>query len=123
MGFALTSTTLEQRIKGTQLLSNVLQQLPKDHLNSKQIEFLTAFYTDRLKDHHSVLPAVIEGIHALLEMTELAAESVPKIFNTFFKHSSCQSHQRGERGKWFKILQLASQRYDKGSYFNINSIT
>ncbi|XP_014088855.2 MMS19 nucleotide excision repair protein [Bactrocera oleae] len=113
MGFALTSTTLEQRIKGTQLLSNVLQQLPKDHLNSKQIEFLTAFYTDRLKDHHSVLPAVIEGIHALLEMTELAAESVPKIFNTFFKHSSCQSHQRGERGKWFKILQLASQRYDK----------
>ncbi|XP_050318222.1 MMS19 nucleotide excision repair protein [Bactrocera neohumeralis] len=113
MGFALTSTTLEQRIKGTQLLSSMLQQLPKDYLNSKQLEFLTAFYTDRLKDHHSVLPAVIEGIHALLEMTELPAESVPKFLNTFFKHSSCQSHQRGERGKWFKILQLASQRYDK----------
>uniref|UniRef100_A0A0A1WYE0 MMS19 nucleotide excision repair protein n=1 Tax=Zeugodacus cucurbitae TaxID=28588 RepID=A0A0A1WYE0_ZEUCU len=113
MGFALTSTTLEERIKGTQLLSSVLQQLPKDYLNSKQMDFLTAFYTDRLKDHHSVLPAVIDGIHAILEMKELPAENVPKILNTFFKHTSCQSHQRGERGKWFKILQLASKRFEK----------
>lgn len=113
MGFALTSTTVEQRIKGTQLLSLVLEQLPKDYLNSKQMELLTTFYTDRLKDHHSVLPAVIDGIRALLEMKELPPESVPKILNTFFKHSSCQSHQRGEREKWFNILQLASQRYEK----------
>ncbi|XP_017492934.1 PREDICTED: MMS19 nucleotide excision repair protein homolog isoform X2 [Rhagoletis zephyria] len=113
MGFALTSPTLEQRVNGTKLLSFVLQGLPKDYLDRKQLEFVADFYTDRLKDQHSVLPAVIDGIHALVEMKELPAECVPKILNTFFKHTSCQSHQRAERGKWFKILKFLAEQYEK----------
>ncbi|XP_054725746.1 MMS19 nucleotide excision repair protein [Anastrepha obliqua] len=113
MGFALTSPTIEQRVNGIKLLSFVLRQLPKDHLNRKQLEFIADFYADRLKDQHSVLPAVIDGIHALVEMKDLPAESVPKILDSFFKHTSCQSHQRGERGKWFKILKLVGEQYEK----------
>uniref|UniRef100_W8BDA6 MMS19 nucleotide excision repair protein n=2 Tax=Ceratitis capitata TaxID=7213 RepID=W8BDA6_CERCA len=113
MGFALTSTTVEQRVKGTMFLSYVLQEIPKDYLDCKQLEFITTFYTDRCKDQHSVIPAVIDGFCALLEMNELPESSAPKIMEAFFKHSSCQSHQRGERAKWFKILKVSAERFEK----------
>ncbi|XP_067646564.1 MMS19 nucleotide excision repair protein [Eurosta solidaginis] len=113
LGFALTSTVLEQRINGTKLLSDVLQQLPKDYLDSKQLEFLTSFYVNRFKDHHNVLPAVINGIHALVEMQNLPPESIPQILETFFQKCNCQSQQRAERGKWFKILKFLTQHYEK----------
>lgn len=114
LGFALTSTTVDMRVNGTKLLSTVLTELPRNHLNEKQLEFLTTFYTDRLKDQHNVIPAVIDGIDTLITMQHLPRASVPKLLQSFFQHTTCQSQVRGDRAKLFKIFKYLSEQYATG---------
>ncbi|KAL7727200.1 hypothetical protein ACLKA6_004464 [Drosophila palustris] len=111
LGFALTSTDTEQRVAGTNLLSAVLNALPADLLNSKQLEFLTTFYTDRLRDHHNVMPAIIEGMNALVRMKELPPASVTLLLQAFFQYTTCQSQTRGDRTKIFNILKYLTLHF------------
>ncbi|XP_030562176.1 MMS19 nucleotide excision repair protein homolog [Drosophila novamexicana] len=111
LGFALTSPDTEQRVAGTNLLSAVLSALPGDVLSSKQLEFLTTFYTDRLRDHHNVMPAIIEGLNALVRMKQLPAESVPLLLHAFFQYTTCQSQTRGDRTKVFNMLKFLTSHF------------
>ncbi|SPP84614.1 MMS19 nucleotide excision repair protein homolog isoform X1 [Drosophila guanche] len=105
LGFALSSPDMEQRVAGTNLLSAVLCALPTDLLSAEQLEFLTTFYTDRLRDHHNVMPAIIDGIDAMVHMKALPAGNVPLILQAFFQHTTCQSQTRGDRTKLFNIFK------------------
>ena len=35
-------------------------------LNNKEVELVTEFFCSKLKDHHSIIPAALQGIHALV---------------------------------------------------------
>lgn len=66
LGPALTDKNPELREKGTQILAEVLQNLPRDCLQKSEVHFITAFFCDRLKDHNAVIPAALRGIHAVV---------------------------------------------------------
>lgn len=116
LGFALTSPTIELRVNGTKLLSNILKNLPLNYLNEQQLYFIVTFYCDRLKDHHNVIPAVIDGILALSKMNNLPIGSSEKLFRNFIQNTTCQSQVREDRLKIYQILELISEKYYDGKY-------
>uniref|UniRef100_A0A1A9ZVL5 MMS19 nucleotide excision repair protein n=1 Tax=Glossina pallidipes TaxID=7398 RepID=A0A1A9ZVL5_GLOPL len=107
----LTSTSVERRVQGTLLLTRVLAHLPKDMLNSQQLNVMVEFYAARLKDHHNVIPAVIEGIDALVHMDHMRGVDVVKLLQSFFINTTCQSQLRSDRFKLFNTFQYLSERY------------
>ncbi|XP_017035991.1 MMS19 nucleotide excision repair protein [Drosophila kikkawai] len=111
LGFALSSPDMEQRVAGTNLLSAVLVALPEDLLEARQLEFLSTFYMDRLRDHHNVMPAIIDGIDALVHMKALPPSHVPLILQAFFEHTTCQSQTRGDRAKLFDIFKYLTLNF------------
>ncbi|XP_062126950.1 LOW QUALITY PROTEIN: MMS19 nucleotide excision repair protein [Drosophila sulfurigaster albostrigata] len=111
LGFALTSSDTAERVAGTNLLSAVLNALPNDLLNAKQLEFLTTFYTDRLRDHHNVMPAIIDGLSALVRMKELPPANVTQLLQAFFQYTTCQSQTRGDRTKIFNMLEYLTLHF------------
>ncbi|KAH8418463.1 hypothetical protein KR009_004452 [Drosophila setifemur] len=113
LGFALTSPDMEQRVSGTNLLSGVLVALPEDLLQEQQLEFLATFYIDRLRDHHNVMPAIIDGIGALVRMKALPSAQIPLILQSFFEHTTCQSQTRGDRTKLFNIFKYLTLNFKK----------
>ena len=66
LGPYLTSTDVSVRTMGVKTLSKVLSSLAKDHLDKTELQFLSNFYCDRLKDHHSIGPSTILGILAIV---------------------------------------------------------
>lgn len=111
IGFALTSQSVDERVKGTRILSSTLQKLPKDFLNNEEVSFVSTFYCDRLKDHHNVIPAVIDGVSALLLMENVTSECPLRFLNSFFQNSTVQSQTRDDREKLLKILVVISERW------------
>lgn len=66
LGVYLTNIDVSIRGNGVKTLSLVIANLPKDYLSETEVQLLTAFYCDRLKDHHSIGPATILGILAIV---------------------------------------------------------
>lgn len=114
LGFALSSPDMEERVAGTNLLSAVLIALPQDLLQERQLEFLSTFYMDRLRDHHNVMPAIIDGIDALVHMKALPRAQIPQILQSFFEHTTCQSQTRSDRTKLFHIFQYLTENFQDG---------
>ena len=112
--FALTSPNVELRAKSTRLLSETLSAMPLECLNAKQIEFIGAFYSDRLKDQHSVLPSVFIGILSVANMTNLPDGVASQILQSIFKNVACQSQVREDRDKLFQIIATFSKRKVQG---------
>ncbi|KAM7362587.1 MMS19 nucleotide excision repair protein [Cochliomyia hominivorax] len=111
LNFALTSSNVEQRVQGTWLFSVVLANLPKDELNAEQCEILATFYAARLKDHHNVIPAIIEGIDALVHMKMFPGKCVVLILQSFFLNTTCQSQLRSDRYRLFSIFKYISENF------------
>lgn len=113
LGPILTNPEAEQRKKGVHFLSQLLSQLPADFLQANQLKFILAFYNDRLKDHHSLVPHVLAGVGTLSHMPNAAEEDVLRVLITILSGSviTCQSQQREERSKIFDLIILASAKY------------
>lgn len=109
LGPSLTSTDVELRVKATQLLSQVLAELPADFLSTVQLNFISTFYCDRLKDHHSVVPNTLSGIQALLRMNNLPDDCIARLLQSIFQHVPCQSQVRADREKIFGIIKTLSE--------------
>lgn len=114
LGPALTSQTVEIRAKGTRMLSDTLNSLPVDFLNETQLNFITSFYCDRLKDHHSVIPAVILGILVTSKMKNLPENSCVKLLTIMFQNIVCQSQLRDDRSNIFQIFKIMSENRQEG---------
>lgn len=54
LGALLVDVSPSNRELGTWVLTHVLEGLPAKHFDKKQLDFICAFYIDRLKDHHQV---------------------------------------------------------------------
>lgn len=68
LGPFVTDKDVSRREKGIETLSSILYYVPKDHLNETELHFITSFYCDRLKDHHSIIPTALRGILAIVSV-------------------------------------------------------
>ncbi|XP_011297077.1 MMS19 nucleotide excision repair protein homolog [Fopius arisanus] len=113
LGELLTSTDISVRANGVLSLSTIIQKLPQDFLNPQEVQLLTSFYCDRLKDHHSIIPSVILGILAIVQMTNLPGDAPGKLFHTLTQNVRCQSELSDDRRNIYLILQsLLNTRID-----------
>lgn len=68
LGPSLTHERPREREVGTQFLAGLLDELPSTYLNPAEASFMTAFLVDRLRDHHTVQPAVFLCSLALVSL-------------------------------------------------------
>lgn len=68
LGLYMTDQNVLTREKGVTALSFVLSQLSQDYLTESELHFITIFYCDRIKDHYSIIPSVLNGILALVSI-------------------------------------------------------
>ncbi len=108
LGPALTHKETDIRKKGTKFLSDLLSNLPNEFLNQSQIEFITQFYCDRMKDHHSIAPEIINGILAIVKMKNFPHNSAPIILQQLNANVPCQSQVREDRANIFSFIQSIS---------------
>ena len=111
LGPALTHKDVEIRLKGTKFLSDLLRSLPHELLDANQLTFITQFYCDRMKDHHSIAPQVVIGLNAIVKMKSLPRESPALILQQLFAHIPCQSQVRGDRANIFTLIQHLSDNF------------
>ncbi|CAO1438877.1 unnamed protein product [Diamesa serratosioi] len=112
LGPALTNKETEMRLKGMKFLSDILKTLPEELLNATQLSFITTFYCDRMKDHHSIAPQVINGLLAIVKMQQLPRDLPITILQHLFQNIPCQSQLRGDRANIFLIIQRLADNYE-----------
>lgn len=63
----LLDALAERRVRAVSLIAKVLELLiPAGAVSDKEIELLAEFFCSKLKDHHSLLPATLHGLFALV---------------------------------------------------------
>lgn len=111
LGPALTHNDVEIRLKAMKFLSDLLNGLPDDLLDENQLKFITAFYCDRMKDHHSIAPQVVIGLVKIVRMKYLPRSSPVEILRNLFANIPCQSQVRGDRANIFNLLAYLSDNF------------
>nr|CAD7406230.1 unnamed protein product [Timema poppensis] len=112
LGDLLTNLNPEFRRKGILTLAYVLDNLPVDFLGPDDLQYLVTFFCDRLKDHHTVIPATLQGIRAIVKM-DLPPNSSIFISTTLFQHVQCQQQAVGDRFNLYTILFTLMDKYVK----------
>lgn len=113
LGSYMTDQNVLTREKGVTALSSVLSHLPQDYLTESELYFITTFYCDRMKDHYSIIPSVLNGIQAIVYMTHLPHTAPSSLLKVMFEHVQCQSQLLPERCKIYLILKnLIENRSD-----------
>ncbi|XP_011871479.1 PREDICTED: MMS19 nucleotide excision repair protein homolog [Vollenhovia emeryi] len=105
LGSYMTDQNVLTREKGVMALSFVLSQLPPDYLNESELHFITTFYCDRMKDHYSIVPSILNGIQAIVNMTHLPENASSSLLRVMFEHVQCQSQLLPERRKIYFVLK------------------
>ncbi|XP_066962387.1 MMS19 nucleotide excision repair protein homolog [Macrobrachium rosenbergii] len=106
LGTSLTNPNPSHRGIGTRLLADVLHTLPRNKLNHEEIIFLTAFFVDRFKDHHSVTPHVIYAIMGLAEQENIGKDEIVALLKALFREVHCQSQIMTDRRNIFTFLKF-----------------
>ncbi|XP_068203487.1 MMS19 nucleotide excision repair protein homolog [Palaemon carinicauda] len=106
LGTSLTNPSPSHRAVGTRLLADVLHKLPRNKLNHEETVFLTAFFVDRFKDHHSVTPHVIYAIMGLVEQENIGKDEIIALLKPLFSEVHCQSQMMPDRRNIFTFLKF-----------------
>lgn len=114
LGPFLTSSEVDVRCKTMHLLSQAITNLSSDFLTIVQLNFISTFYCDRLKDHHTVVPSTLTGIEALIKMSNLPDECAARLLQAIFQNVPCQSQVRADRIKIFNIISGLCETKTKG---------
>ncbi|KAF7410203.1 hypothetical protein HZH68_004584 [Vespula germanica] len=109
LGSLVTNKDVSVREGGVTALSSVLSQLPNDFLNESELHFITMFFCDRLKDHHSIIPVVLRGILAIVQMIHLPHDAPACLFAKMFEHVQCQSQLLPDRRNIYFIFKTLLQ--------------
>lgn len=113
LGSYMTDQNVLTREKGVTALSFVLSQLPQDYLTESELHFIITFYCDRMKDHYSIIPSVLHGIQAIVNMTHLPQNASSSLLRVMFEHVQCQSQLLPERRIIYLVLKnLLENRSD-----------
>ncbi|KJE97844.1 hypothetical protein CAOG_07928 [Capsaspora owczarzaki ATCC 30864] len=115
----LTASAGDLRIRGTQLLANVLKAVDRENPSSVplarvlpivQIELLVAFFIDRLRDLPCV-PHVLDALTTLASETNLSKEHILSILRTMFAEVHVPTLPFGARYAALNLLLVIVQRY------------
>ncbi|XP_043266247.1 MMS19 nucleotide excision repair protein [Colletes gigas] len=109
LGPFVTDKNAIVRENGINALSSILSHLPKDYLNEAELQFITTFYCDRLKDHSNIIPAVLKGILAIVQMNHLPHDSPERLFRILFENVQCQSQLVCDRRNIYLIFTTLLQ--------------
>ncbi|XP_029466021.1 MMS19 nucleotide excision repair protein homolog isoform X2 [Rhinatrema bivittatum] len=103
LGSCLASTEPRTRGRGVQLLSQVLLQC-YPRLTQREVEVLVLFYENRLKDHHLIVPHVLQGLKALSMCEALPQGLAISILKAIFQEVHVQSLLQADRHTVYTII-------------------
>ncbi|XP_029391125.1 MMS19 nucleotide excision repair protein homolog isoform X2 [Mus pahari] len=103
LGSSLENAEPRTRARGTQLLSQVLLQC-HSLLSEKEVVHLILFYENRLKDHHLVVPSVLQGLRALSMSVALPPGLAVSVLKAIFQEVHVQSLLQVDRHTVFSII-------------------
>jgi len=113
LGPALTNQKASIRVSGVQLVSGVLARLPEDFLPQEDAGLLIAFYTDRLRDHHSLLPSTLRGLASLGTMKNITRDHLTQLLARLFQEVVVQQQVVGDRTVIYSLLsQMLTTRLE-----------
>ncbi|XP_065779093.1 MMS19 nucleotide excision repair protein homolog isoform X2 [Muntiacus reevesi] len=103
LGSSLENPEPRTRARGIQLLSQVLLQC---HclLLEKEVVHLILFYENRLKDHHLVIPSVLQGLRALSLCAALPPGLAVSVLKAIFQEVHVQSLPQVDRHTVYSII-------------------
>ncbi|KAK3603029.1 hypothetical protein CHS0354_037777 [Potamilus streckersoni] len=104
LGEYLTSTETSTRARATRLLADVLSQLPFNLLSTKEAEVLTAFFCEKLQDHHSIQPPSLKGLVYLSNAMHLSNGCAETICRTIFRYVHNQSLSQSDRWLVYSVI-------------------
>ncbi|XP_072932864.1 MMS19 nucleotide excision repair protein [Epargyreus clarus] len=110
MAGVLTSKEIEHRVKGMQFFTKLLREIHKEYLSELQVKFISKFYIDRLKDNHRVIPAVLEGFLAIIDMKNYNIQNSGEFFTILFREVPCQSQVRQDRYNIYLIVKTLLEK-------------
>ncbi|XP_040217149.1 MMS19 nucleotide excision repair protein homolog [Rana temporaria] len=103
LGTCLANPEPRGRGRGVQLLSQVLLQC-YSRLTEKEVEVLIVFYENRLKDHHLIIPHVLQGLKAL-SMSEVFPRGLAvSVLKSIFQEVHVQSLMQLDRHTVYLII-------------------
>ncbi|XP_008060729.1 MMS19 nucleotide excision repair protein homolog isoform X2 [Carlito syrichta] len=103
LGSSLENPEHRARARGIQLLSQVLLQC-HPLLLEKEVVQLILFYENRLKDHHLVIPAVLQGLKALSLCVALPPGLAVSVLKAIFQEVHVQSLPQMDRHTVYSII-------------------
>ena len=135
-----------QRCRAVSTIAMILEHLGPnlEGLNDKEIELITEFFCSKLKDHHSIIPAALQGLHALvinhifppncirilqflyLLFSQSTAPKLPTglprmITQAIFQDVHCQSQLQSDRRAVYKTLKNLLTFHLKGTKRNLGA--
>ena len=106
LGPYLTDKNLGKRKIGLNFLSEFLSHLPANFCDFQECEVFAKFYEDRVNDHHSLIPAIICGIEAIIKFDNLRRPNQNALIRQFFTQIHVQSQILQDRRRVFSIFQI-----------------
>ncbi|XP_012780896.3 MMS19 nucleotide excision repair protein homolog isoform X2 [Ochotona princeps] len=103
LGSSLENPEPRTRARGIQLLSQVLLQC-HSLLLEKEVVHLVLFYENRLKDHHLVIPSVLQGLRALSLCMTLPSGLAVSVLKAIFQEVHVQSLPQVDRHTVYTII-------------------
>uniref|UniRef100_A0A8C8Z5Q9 MMS19 nucleotide excision repair protein n=1 Tax=Prolemur simus TaxID=1328070 RepID=A0A8C8Z5Q9_PROSS len=103
LGSSLENPEPRTRARGIQLLSQVLLQC-HSLLLDKEVVHLILFYENRLKDHHLVIPSVLQGLRALSLCVALPPGLAVSVLKAIFQEVHVQSLPQVDRHTVYSII-------------------
>uniref|UniRef100_A0A673UXR3 MMS19 nucleotide excision repair protein n=1 Tax=Suricata suricatta TaxID=37032 RepID=A0A673UXR3_SURSU len=115
LGSSLENPEPRTRARGIQLLSQVLLQC-HSLLLEKEVIHLILFYENRLKDHHLVIPSVLQGLRALSLCVALPPGLAVSVLKAIFQEVHVQSLPQVDRHTVYSIITNFMRTREEGPF-------
>ncbi|KAI0738521.1 ARM repeat-containing protein [Daedaleopsis nitida] len=111
LGEYLTSEEDELRTKGVEFLSLVLARCPPEKLNRQSVRTLVAFYSGKLEDTETIIPA-LKGLATLTKLPLLTSIDAVDVAKALFAHVKMNVLIQSQRFTVFSVIDnlVAHQR-------------
>ncbi|XP_054516385.1 MMS19 nucleotide excision repair protein homolog isoform X8 [Pan troglodytes] len=115
LGSSLENPEPRTRARGIQLLSQVLLHC-HTLLLEKEVVHLILFYENRLKDHHLVIPSVLQGLKALSLCVALPPGLAVSVLKAIFQEVHVQSLPQVDRHTVYNIITNFMRTREEGPF-------
>uniref|UniRef100_A0A8C4Q127 MMS19 nucleotide excision repair protein n=1 Tax=Eptatretus burgeri TaxID=7764 RepID=A0A8C4Q127_EPTBU len=118
LGPYLTHAETNVRLRGTLLLSSVVEHCVSK-FNEKEMVVICKFYKEKLKDHYTLLPAILQGFLCLSVSPLLPKGLAVDILKALFCEVQVQSLIQVDRRSIFSIIANFMDMRRDGKRYNL----